>query len=190
MRYQIADRALADFRSQPYTGNPALIQGRFAADQGHGNFELLVPLAAAGLAGLFRENNAPGVPWETSAIFGQSAGRIDAVSMIQSNFGNPGNLEVVARVGETLQFFFRNSGPQFVWVGPFELQADNRPIRGVSGNPVLVQSGTDTRAISNCSSRCPPAGSRISSATTTRRGSYGMVRRPSYRQKGISRRCQ
>ena len=140
MRYQIADRALADFRSQPYTGNPALIQGRFAADQGHGNFELLVPLAAAGLAAYFRENNAPGVPWETSAIFGQSAGRIDAVSMIQSNFGNPGNLEVVARVGETLQFFFRDSGPQFVWVGPFELQADNRPIRGVSGNPVLVQS--------------------------------------------------
>src|SRR5207247_1759328 len=131
MRYQIGDRALADFRSQPYTGNPALIQSRFAADLGHGNFELLVPLASGGLAAYFRENNTPGLPWETSAIFGQSAGRVDAVSMIQSNFGDPGNLEVVARVGDTLQFFFRDSGPRFLWSGPFELAADNRPIRGV-----------------------------------------------------------
>jgi hypothetical protein len=140
MRYQISDRALADFRSQPYTGNPALIQSRFAADLGHGNFELLVPLASGGLAAYFRENNAPGLPWETSAIFGQSAGRVDAVSMIQSNFGDPGNLEVVARVGDTVQFFFRDSGPRFLWSGPFELAADNRPIRGVAGNPVLIQS--------------------------------------------------
>src|SRR5207302_1684507 len=98
LRYQIADRALADFRSQAYTGNPALIQSRFAADQGHGNFELLMPLAAGGLAAYFRENNTPGLPWETSAIFGQSVGRVDAVSMIQSNFGDPGDLEVIARV--------------------------------------------------------------------------------------------
>jgi hypothetical protein len=140
MRYQIGERVLADFRSQPYTGNPVLIQSRFAADSGHGNFELLVPLANGGLAAYFRENNAPGLPWETSAIFGQSAGRVDAVSMIQSNFGDPGNLEVVARVGDTLQFFFRDSGPQFIWSGPFGLIADNRPIRGVTGTPQLIQS--------------------------------------------------
>src|SRR4029077_6664011 len=140
MRYQIGERVLADFRSQPYTGNPVLIQSRFAADSGHGNFELLVPLANGGLAAYFRENNAPGVPWETSAICGQSAGRVDAVSMIQSNFGDPGNLEVVARVGDTLQFFFRDSGPQFIWSGPFGLIADNRPIRGVTGTPQLIQS--------------------------------------------------
>ena len=140
MRYQITDRVLADFRSQPYTGNPVLIQSRFGADQGHGNFELLVPLASGGLAAYFRENNTPGLPWETSAIFGQSAGRIDAVSMIQSNFGDPGNLGVVARVGDTLRFFWRDSGPQFIWSPPFDLAADNRPIRGVTGTPVLIQS--------------------------------------------------
>jgi hypothetical protein len=138
--YTISARALADFKSQLYIGNPSLIQGKFNADLGHGNFELVVPLASGGLAAYFRENNVPGLPWETSAIFGQSVGRVDAVSMIQSNFGDPGDLEVVARVGDTLQFFFRDSGPQFVWSSPFELSADNRPIRGVSGNPVLIQS--------------------------------------------------
>jgi len=139
-RFQIFERILADFKSQPYAGNPVLIQGRFGADQGHGNFEMIVPFQAGGLGAYFRSNNDPGLPWEISAVFGQSAGQVAAVTMIQSNFGDPGNLEVVARIGDTLQFFFRDSGPQFVWSGPFELSADGRPIRGVTGYPVLIQS--------------------------------------------------
>jgi hypothetical protein len=78
------------------------------------------------LGAYFRENNTPGFPWETSAIFGQNAGLIDAVTMIQSNFGDPGNLEVIVRTGDTLQFFFRDSGPQFLWSGPFGLSADSK----------------------------------------------------------------
>ncbi len=39
--------------------------------------------------------------------------------MIQSNFGTPGNLEVIARVGDRLVSFFRDSGPAFNWNGPF-----------------------------------------------------------------------
>ena len=38
---------------------------------------------------------------------GIGQGHIDAISLIQSNFGTPGNLEVVARIGDQLSFYFR-----------------------------------------------------------------------------------
>jgi hypothetical protein len=139
-RYQIFDRPLADFRSPLYRGNPSLIQGRFNADLGHGNYELIVPLQSGGIAAYFRLNNEPGRPWQASAVFGQSVGPVEAVSMIQSHFGDPGNLEVVARVRDTLQFFFRDSGPQFIWNGPFPIRPDQRLINDADGNPVLIQS--------------------------------------------------
>lgn len=139
-RFQVFDRPIADFRSPRYCANPALIQGKFNEDKGHGNFEMLVPLQAGGIAAYFRLNNEPGLPWQQSAVFGQSLGVVDAVSMIQSSFGDPGNLEVVARVRDTLQFFFRDSGPQFSWRGPFPLRPDGRLINRASGTPVLLQS--------------------------------------------------
>jgi hypothetical protein len=43
--------------------------------------------------------------------------------MIQSNYGTPGNLVVIARVGGALQFFWRDSGPAFHWNGPYLLQS-------------------------------------------------------------------
>ena len=53
--------------------------------------------------------------------------------MIQSNFG-PGNLEVVARVGNRLAHFFRDHEAPFTWHGPVFFE------EGVAGNPVLIQS--------------------------------------------------
>jgi hypothetical protein len=41
------------------------------------------------------------------------------VTLIQSNFGSPGNLELIARVGLQLHFMWRDSGPAFQWTGPF-----------------------------------------------------------------------
>jgi hypothetical protein len=99
-------------------GNPMLIQSRFGAK---GNFELVVPLAGGGLAFYFRNNDDPSFPWNGPFPFGQSAGHVEAVTLIQSNFGDPGNLELVARVGDRLAFFFRDSGPAFNWNGPFFL---------------------------------------------------------------------
>ena len=82
------------------SGNPALIQSRNGKN---GNFELVVPRSEGGLAHFWRDNDAPGSPWKAAGIFGQDLGRFDAVSLIQSTFskaGNgPGNLEVVARIG-------------------------------------------------------------------------------------------
>ena len=43
--------------------------------------------------------------------------------MIESNYGSPGNLEVIANAGGQLQFFRRDSGPAFTWNGPYLLQS-------------------------------------------------------------------
>jgi hypothetical protein len=103
------------------TGNPVLIQSRF----GHqGNFELVVPSSQGGLVHFWRNNDDTLLlPWSGPTFFGQSLGPVDAVTMIQSNFGDPGNLEVVARVGNGLHFLWRDSGPSFTWSNPFLLFA-------------------------------------------------------------------
>jgi hypothetical protein len=113
------------------SGNPALIQSRFGRQ---GNFELVSPLGAGGLAHFWRNDDNRFMPWSGATTFGQGLGRVDAVSMIESNYGTPGNLELVARVGNDLQFFWRDSGPAFHWNGPYRIES------GVAGNPVLIQS--------------------------------------------------
>ncbi|MTW17926.1 hypothetical protein GJ689_17095 [Rhodoplanes serenus] len=115
----------------PVRGNPVLIQGRFGTP---GNFELLVPGAADGLLFSWRDNSRPEMFWALPLPFGLGAGAVDGVGMIQSNFGSPGNLEAVARVGDRLHFYWRDSGPAFRWNGPFPL------FGGARGNPVLIQS--------------------------------------------------
>lgn len=105
------------FSSLKFAGNPALIQSRFG---NKGNFELVVPLATGGLAHFWRDNDAAGMPWKGPTIFG-GTDIYDAVTMIQSNYENPGNLEVIARTGDRLIFFWRDSGPSFAWNGPYPL---------------------------------------------------------------------
>jgi hypothetical protein len=112
-------------------GNPVLIQSRFGTK---GNFEVVAPAQNGGLLHFWRNDDAPALPWNGPTQFGQSLGAVDAVTMIESNFGTPGNLEVICRVGNTLYFFWRDSGPAFAWNGPFTLMS------GVAGNPVLIQS--------------------------------------------------
>jgi hypothetical protein len=115
------------------TGNPACIQGRYGVQ---GNFEVVVPLAAGGLAHYWRDNDAPGLPWHGPVVFGGSTS-FDAVSLVESNFGDPGNLEVVARSGGRLLFHWRDGGG---WHGPFPMVADGVEVAGVSGNPAFIQS--------------------------------------------------
>ena len=81
-------------------GNPSLIQSRFGTK---GNFELVLP-TSAGLIHTWRNNDNTYLPWRFVTPFGQSLGVVDAVSMIESNFASPGNLEVVARAGTNLSF--------------------------------------------------------------------------------------
>jgi hypothetical protein len=119
------------FGAPGVSGNPALIQGIFG---GRGNLEVVTPLTAGGLAHYWRNNDQPGLPWSGPTAFGQSAGQVDAVALIQSNFGDPGNLEVVARIGNRLAHFWRDSGPPWTWHGPTTF------FHGAGGVPGLVQS--------------------------------------------------
>jgi len=118
------------------SGDPVWTQGRFGP---HGNLELVVPLATGGLAHYDCDTNDSTFKWYGPNLFGQNLGRIDSVTMIQSNFGSPGNLEVVVRVGADLLFFWRDSGPSFNWNGPFPILVGGKDITGVAGNPVLIQ---------------------------------------------------
>jgi hypothetical protein len=124
------------------TGNPVLSQSKFGAK---GNFELIVSLAAGGLAHYFRDNDDAALPWKAAPVFGQSSGVIDAVTMIESNFGSPGNLEVIARTGNRLITFWRDSVSPLAWHGPFPLIADGSAVSNVTGNPVLIQSKFGTK---------------------------------------------
>jgi hypothetical protein len=45
----------------------------------------------------------------------------DALSLIQSNFGTPGNLELVSRNGDQLAHSWRDSGPGFIWTGTLDI---------------------------------------------------------------------
>jgi hypothetical protein len=83
--------------------------------------EQVVPLVAGGLAHFWRDNDAAGLPWNEPIPFG-SSDTYDAVALIQSNFSSagygPGDLEVVARSGNRLDFYWREDAPPFVWHGP------------------------------------------------------------------------
>jgi hypothetical protein len=103
--------------------------------------DLLVPRAAApfGIAHHARDGGAAAAGWRRIAVFGEELGPIAAVSLIQSNFGDPGNLEAVARAGDHLAAFWRGAEAGAPWSGPQVFAA------GVAGNPALIQGGSGHR---------------------------------------------
>ena len=114
------------------SGNPALIQSRFGK---RGNFELVVPLASGGIAHYWRDNDDPRPSWQLGEVFAKELEHVDAVALIQSNFGQPGpgNLEVVARVGDDLIHFWRDSGPDLKW------RNNGTFFSGATGIPGFIQ---------------------------------------------------
>ena len=125
------------FNQQLFTGNPVLIQGRF---EHRGNFEMVVPLQSGGIAHYSRENDLAGVPWFGPNVFATELGVVDAVTMIQSNWtiagADKGLLEVIARVGGNLFYYFREDRPPYQVVGT----ASNG---GISAPTFHGQSGAD-----------------------------------------------
>lgn len=123
------------------SGNLALIQGRFLS---RGNFEMVAPLSNGGCAHYSRVNDDPALPWYGPTIFATDVGTFDAVTMIQSNFtagGQRGNLEVVARFGGELLFYWREDLPPYVWHGPtlVPLSGPGENSVLVTGNPSMIQ---------------------------------------------------
>jgi len=107
----------------PTKNSSFMTQGRFGLK---GNFEMVVPLVAGGLAHFWRDNDAARLPWNGPIpISSSSSNTYDAATLIQSNFSSagygPGNLEVVARSGNRLDFYWREDAPPFVWHGPFAI---------------------------------------------------------------------
>ncbi|MCK9922394.1 hypothetical protein MXD61_10980 [Frankia sp. AgPm24] len=116
------------------TGNPVLIQSKGLGRTG--NFEVLVPSVFAGLTHVWRDNDITSYPWRDPWQTAQSLGPVDAVSMVQSTLATPGPLEVVVRVGDGLQFLWRESTGMFAWHAPVPIASG----QGVRGVPSLVQS--------------------------------------------------
>jgi YVTN family beta-propeller protein len=125
-----AERVIIDIPSwadpAPALGQPSFIQSTFGTT---GNFEMVAPFGAAGIAYYSRDNDAASPSWRVKTVFGIDAGMVDAVSLIQSSFGN---LEVVARIGDRLAHFWRDSATG-EWNGPGFFAA------GASGTPSLIQ---------------------------------------------------
>ena len=122
------------------TGRPAFIQSGFGR---MGNYEVVVP-AAGGLAYYRRQNDDPVRPWSSPVFFGAGIGDIEGIALIQSRFGDPGNLEIVVTVrrGSTrsLAHFWCDPATGFQWNGPTSV-----PLAGVpagvqpTGIPSMVQ---------------------------------------------------
>lgn len=109
-------------------GAPAFIQSTFGPAD---NFQLVFPREGGdGMVHRHRENDKPGLPWSRVAFFGQSFGRVDAVSLIQSSYGN---LEIVFRDGDKLYHMWRHN--QNGWMENRTVQLPAR-VRGV---PSLIQ---------------------------------------------------
>jgi hypothetical protein len=108
---------------------PAMIQSNFG---NMGNFELVVREGNK-LRHYWRNNDAAGVPWTKGVLFGDNVN--SAPSMIQSNFGNTGNFELVVREGNKLRLYWRNNGVAgFPWTKGV-LFGDN-----VNSAPAMIQS--------------------------------------------------
>ena len=124
----------------PFTrvrGNPALIQSTFGLRRN--DFELIAPAARAGIRHYHQDNrrDLPFSPdWQVGETFCEHLGLVDAVSMIQGAFGDPGNLEVVARCGSRLHHCWRAGN---AW-GDGLIRVGGRAVEGVSGIPALALS--------------------------------------------------
>ena len=122
-------------------GNPALVASTFGSRKT--NWELIVPDTTEGIRHYWFDND-PQFPlhgdWRLAPTFAQALGRVDAVTLIQSVFGNAerGNLEVLARCGSSLHVLWRDES--MAWRGPFPLVVDNTAITVAGGIPALLQS--------------------------------------------------
>lgn len=93
-----------------------------------GNFEVVAASTEGGLAHWWRNNDLVHI-WFGPTRFGQ--GNVGGVALIQSNFGSPGNLEAVARMGDKLAHYWREGHG---WHGPKVFA------HGVTGQIAFIQS--------------------------------------------------
>ena len=113
------------------SGKHAVLQSSLG---GVGNFELVSPMAGGGLGHWWRDNDDPLLPWHGPTLFG--SGTVDAVALVQSNFGG-GNLELVARMGTEIVHYWRDSATDG-WVGPLLVHDDAPPDPSAAGSSAVA----------------------------------------------------
>ena len=100
-----------------------------------GNFEVVAASTTGGLAHWWRNNDIIPI-WFGPTVFGK--GVVGGVALIQSNFGHPGNLEVIARIEDKLAHYWRDSKTMH-WHG-LQFFA-----HGVTGQIAFIQSTRGTK---------------------------------------------
>lgn len=116
-------------------GVPSLIEATPTAGD-HGDFELITPAADTGVLHYWRDNNDPAMPWYGPVKVGAELGHVDAVSLMESSYGDPPNLELLVRAGSRLYTFWRETST-LRWHGPHLL------LEGTRGTPAWVQARSD-----------------------------------------------
>jgi hypothetical protein len=117
-----------EFRTQ-LSGNPVMIQGRYGTKH---NFEVVSPQIGGGLVHYSRNNDNIDFPWGMPMYISNTGSEVNALSLIQSTLPKkdydppypPRDLEVVARMGDQLVHFWRDSGPTFQWHGPYNFTSE------------------------------------------------------------------
>lgn len=93
--------------------NPAMVQSTFGIK---GNFELVAPVAGGGFVHFWRDNDRHPSAWiATREVVAAGEGLIDAVALVQSNYGPHGHLEVIARRGADLVHYWRDDAEPGRW---------------------------------------------------------------------------
>ncbi|WP_437734831.1 alpha/beta hydrolase [Sorangium sp. So ce1335] len=114
---------------------PTTISGFFLQCASLGALELVLPAAEAPFGVEHHRREDAGRPWRHVATFARELGQVGAATLIQSNFGDLGNLEAVARAGDRLAAFWCAPAGEPSWSEP-RLFAE-----GAAGDPALIQGG-------------------------------------------------
>lgn len=99
-----------------------------------GNVEMAIPGNHRGVHSYWHSPDAPLANWHDSVVVGDIWGKVASATLLRSNLGDQGNLELVIRVGGKLGHYWRNHAPDGAWQGA-RWFAD-----GAAGNPSLIQS--------------------------------------------------
>ncbi|KAH8885647.1 hypothetical protein GQ53DRAFT_845317 [Thozetella sp. PMI_491] len=112
-------------------GRVSMIRGRWGKS---GNWELVASIPGGGFFHAAREMDRSDRAWRQPVEFGAELDGVTGLSMIQSNIGNPGNLELACVVDGVVAVFWRNcsnfgwSDPNMIWTHP-----------RCTGSPALIQ---------------------------------------------------
>ncbi len=99
-----------------------------------GNFELVIPRPGIGLEHYLRNNDDPSLKWYGPTLIDST--NISSCCMIQSTFGDSGNLEVIARCNNHLHYYWREDTWPFNWHKEIVAAFSSYDF---SGNPAFIQ---------------------------------------------------